>query len=229
MRTLLTIAFTILVAMAGQTSAQSAAEMELLATENFEAGAEAWQPTDAAKWKVEAESDGNHVYHLLGKSNYQPPHRSPHSIALLKGLVVGDFELTAKVKTLQTSRAHRDMCVFFGYQNPAQFYYVHLGEKTDDHANQIFVVDQAPRIKISERTNAGTPWKDDTWHDLKVVRRVADGRIEIYFDDMDKPHMVAHDKRFAWGQVGLGSFDDMGLWDDVTVRGVRVTQPAKTP
>lgn len=188
--------------------------------EDFENGTEDWQPTDDSKWKVTDEK-GNHVYHLLGKSDYKPPHRSPHSISLLKNVLVSDFVLTAKVKTLQTSRAHRDMCLFFGYQDPAHFYYVHLGEKTDPHANQIFIVNDAPRIKISEQTNEGTPWKDDTWHTVKIVRNVEDGLIEIYFDDMDKPQMVAHDKKFTWGQIGLGSFDDLGQWDDIVLRGTK--------
>lgn len=206
-------------------------QMPLLVHEDFESDPHAtrWQPTDPSKWRVEETEQGNHAYHLLGQSDYQPPYRSPHSISLLKDLTVGDFELTARVKTLQTSRGHRDMCVIFGYQDPAHFYYVHLGERTDDHANQIFVVDDAPRIKISEQTNAGTPWKDDTWHRVRIVRRADDGLIEVYFDDMTKPQMVAHDKRFAWGQIGLGSFDDMGLWDDVEIRGRVATTDRAQP
>lgn len=200
---------------------QAADELPVLFEDSFEQGIEHWQPTDTAKWKVTAEGN-NHVYHLLGKSDYQPPHRSPHSISLLKDVRIAEFILTAKVKTLQSSRAHRDMCLFFGYQDPAHFYYVHLGEKTDPHANQIFIVNDAPRIKISEQTNAGTPWKDDTWHNIKIVRNVEDGLIEIYFDDMKTPQMIAHDRNFLWGQIGLGSFDDFGQWDDVNLRGVRV-------
>ena len=201
-------------------------QMPLLLSEDFEGNAESvaarWQPTDPSMWRVEKTVDGNQVYHLLGKSDYEPPHRSPHSISMLKDLTVGDFELTARVKTLQTSRGHRDMCIIFGYQDPSHFYYVHLGERTDDHANQIFVVDQAPRIKISEQTSAGTPWRDDTWHQVRIVRRAAEGLIEVYFDDLARPQMVAHDRRFPTGQIGLGSFDDMGLWDDVRIRGVAV-------
>ena len=193
--------------------------------EDFENGTEDWQPTDDSKWKLTNE-EGNHVYHLLGKSDYQPPHRSPHSISLLKEILVSDFVLTAKVKTLQSSRAHRDMCLFFGYQDSAHFYYVHLGEKTDPHANQIFIVNDAPRIKISEQTNEGTPWKDDTWHQVKIVCKVESGLIEIYFDDIDKPQMVAHDKHFTWGQIGLGSFDDLGQWDDVVLKGKTVPKTA---
>ncbi len=195
--------------------------------EDFENGVKNWKPSDAKKWKL-SEENGNHVYHLLGKSDYQPPHRSPHSLSLVKDVVVSDFALIAKVKTLQTSRAHRDMCLFFGYQDPANFYYVHLGQKTDPHANQIFIVNDAPRIKISEKTNAGTPWKDGTWHQVKVVRRTSDGLIEIYFDNMEKPQISAHDNTFTWGQIGLGSFDDLGQWDDVQLLGKTVPPQSKT-
>ena len=34
--------------------------------------------------------------------------------------------------------------------------------------------------------------------------------------------MTAQDKTFTWGQIGLGSFVDIGDFDDVVVRGVRV-------
>ena len=43
------------------------------------------------------------------------------------------------------------------------------------------------------------------------MRKVADGTIEIYFDDMKKPLMTANDKTFAWGQIGLGTFDDAAI------------------
>src|SRR5207248_9501072 len=115
----------------------------------------------------------------------------------------------------------RDMVVIFGYQDPAHFYYVHLGKKTDDHANQIFIVNGAPRVKISTKTTPGTNWTDG-WHDVKVVRRVGDGTIEVYFDDMKRPVMTATDKTFTWGQVGVGTFDDTGNWDDIRLRGRRV-------
>lgn len=197
------------------------AEPPVLFQDDFEKKTDRWSPTDEEKWRVTELDEGNRVYHLLGKSDYQPPHRSPHSVSLVKDLVVTDFTLTAKVQTLQTSRAHRDMCLFFGYQDAKHFYYVHLGQATDPHANQIFVVDDAPRVKISKTTNDGTPWKDGQWHDVKLVRDPASGNIEVYFDDMEKPQMTAVDKRFKWGQVGLGSFDDLGMWDDVVVRGER--------
>ena len=188
--------------------------------DGFEKGADAWQPLDAKQWKVK-ETDGGHVYSQFEKkSTYKPPHRSPTNIALLKDVVVGDFVLTTKVKSTHSDYGHRDACIVFGYQDPAHFYYVHLGAKTDDHANQIFIVNDAPRTKISTKTNAGTKWTDD-WHDVKVVRRVADGTIEIYYDDMQTPCMTASDKTFAWGQVGIGTFDDTADYDHFELRGVK--------
>src|SRR5690606_34859817 len=153
-------------------------------------------------------------------SNVQTPVRSPFNRCMLRGVTVGDFQLDVDLQSTARDYPHRSLCLFFGYQDPAHFYYVHLGQRTDDHANQIFIVNDAPRLKISSQTTPGTPW-DDQWHDVKIVRRVADGTIEIYFDDMDNPVMVAKDKTFAWGRVGLGSFDDTGLWRDVRLYGQR--------
>ena len=203
--------------------AHAADEPPLLLKEDFSRGFSSWKTTDDSAWRVrEIEASNNRVLELYGKSKYKPPHRSPVNMAILKYHTVGDFVLTAKVQATKESYGHRDMCLFFGYQDPAHFYYVHLGQKTDDHANQIFIVNDAPRIKISEKTTAGTPWKDGAWHDVKIVREVESGLIEVYFDDMKTPVMSAHDKTFDWGKIGLGSFDDTGLWDDVELRGVEV-------
>jgi len=215
----LTHAFTTTIALllAAPTAAD---ELPVLVEENFEQGAERWEPTDAKAWKVE-ELDGSKVYSQFKKrSDYNPPHRSPYNIALLKDVTVGDFVLTAKVKSTHEDYPHRDACLFFGYQDPAHFYYVHLGKRADDHANQIFIVNEAPRTKISTTTTEGTNWTDE-WHNVKIVRKVDDGTIEIYFDDMKKPVMTATNKEFVWGRIGLGSFDDTTAWDEIVLRGIK--------
>jgi hypothetical protein len=51
---------------------------------------------------------------------------------------------------------------------------------------------------------------------------VESGAIDVYFDDMDKPAMRAVDKTFTSGLVGVGSFDDVGRFDDVSVYGTQV-------
>jgi hypothetical protein len=187
---------------------------------DYENGATDWRPTDPAAWRV-IESDDGHVYSQFKKqSDYQPPHRSPFNISLLEGASVGDFTLDVRVLSTHEDYGHRDACVVFGYQDPAHFYYVHFGKETDDHANQIFIVNDKPRVKISTKTSSGTPW-DDKWHHVRIVRRVDEGLIEVFFDDMETPVMTATDKTFAHGRIGIGTFDDTSDWDDLVLRGER--------
>ena len=192
--------------------------MPLLYSEDFESGADRWEPTDPKAWRIDAGRGGKVFSQFNGRSKYKPPHRSPLNIALLKDLDVADFVFTAKVKSTIPDYNHRDVCLFFGHQDPAKFYYVHLGKRADDHANQIFIVNNKPRTKISTKTTPGTDWNDE-WHDVKIVRHVAEGTIEVYFDDMKKPVMTATDKNFTHGRVGVGSFDDTSQWDDIRVYG----------
>lgn len=200
--------------------------------DNFAEGMSRWATSDGdlvrGEWSVvEVEHDGkpNRVLRASGNSKYKPPHRSPLNIALLKDVVVDDFELTCRVQnTNKKAAGHRDLCFFWGYQDPAHFYYVHFGSKPDPHSCQIFIVNGADRTKITKRESKGTPWDDD-WHDVKIVRRAKDGTIEVYFDDMETPVMTAKDKTFTWGQIGLGTFDDHGNFDDLVLKGVAVQLP----
>lgn len=202
-------------------------QLPIIAQDDFEHGMDQWQTTDPDSangvWTlVEVGKPGNHSLRVTGTSKYQPPFRSPHSIALLKDVIVGDFELTVRVQeTNVTAGAHRDLCIFWGYQDPGHFYYVHLGARADPHACQIFIVNGAARTMITVDKATGTPWTED-WHTVRVTRDAADGTMQVFFDDMKKPMMTARDKTFTWGQVGLGTFDDHGNFDDFVLRGVRV-------
>jgi hypothetical protein len=202
-------------------AAIAAEPLPIVFQEDFEKGADRWQPQDAAQWKVEKTDKGQVFSQFEKKTNYKPPHRSPTNVALLKGETFGDMEFTGRVKSTHPDYGHRDAVVFFGYQDPSHFYYVHLGKQADDHANQIFIVNDAPRTKISLTSTTGTNWTDN-WHTVKVIRKPSDGTIEIYFDDMQKPVMTAKDKTFGSGRIGVGTFDDTCQWDDIVVRGTKV-------
>ncbi|MFQ3652332.1 MAG: hypothetical protein SNJ75_18605 [Gemmataceae bacterium] len=201
----------------------AADQPKLLFRDDFSKGADRWQPTDPKAWKILDTKDGK-AFSQYAQSKYNPPYRSPLNYALIKDLLVGDFTLTAQVQSTARDYGHRDMCLFFGHQGPDRFYYVHLAKKTDDRANQIFIVNKADRVKISKTTTDGTPWTDG-WHTVKLVRKVGDGSIAVYFDDMTKPVMTAVDKTFTWGAVGIGSFDDTGNWREIRLEGVKLERP----
>lgn len=198
--------------------------LPLVFCDDFQSGnSDKWVPGDAKAWKM-SKADDNFTFELFGKSKVKNPVRSPFNRCLIKDVIVGQFVLDLKFQSTKKDYPHRDLCLFFGFQDPSHHYYVHFGKRTDDHANQIFIVNDKPRTKISTKTSAGTPW-DDKWHHARIIRDVKSGKIEVYFDDMKKPCMTANDKTFTWGQVGIGSFDDTGRFDEVFLFGHKTKKP----
>ena len=106
-------------------------QLPLVFEDDFGKGTDRWQPTDPAAWKIVKTTSGQY-YSQFQLSKYKPPFRSPLNISLVKDLQVTDFALTAKVLSTGKDGDHRDMCLFFGYQNPSHFYYVHMAKKTDE-------------------------------------------------------------------------------------------------
>lgn len=184
---------------------------------DFSTGVDAWVMTDSAAWKIE-EEEGDPKFSLFGKSDYVAPVRSPHNMARVKDLVVTDFTLEVDAKQTGKEYGHRDLCFFFGYQDPSHFYYVHLATVADPHANSIFLVNGAPRVSIAQKRTNGTDWKTG-YHRIRIERDTESGSIKVYFNDMKVPVMETVDKTFLHGEVGLGSFDDTGNFDNFTLRG----------
>jgi hypothetical protein len=215
----------LLVVAIGSVSASRADDLPLVFEDDFESGdVSAWAATDPAAWKLDVQ-EGNHVFNQFQQSKVQTPVRSPFNRAVRRGVIVGDFQLDVELQSTARDYPHRSLCLFFGYQDPSHFYYVHFGQKADDHANQIFIVNEAPRTKISTKSTDGTPW-DNEWHHARIRRNVTTGSIEVFFDNMDEPMMTATDTTFTWGEVGIGSFDDTGNFDRVRLLG-KVVAPQK--
>jgi hypothetical protein len=208
----------------------AATKLPLLLDENFSKGADRWAPAAPEGWKI-IDIDGGKAYSEFKSVDLtkRTPHRSPWNIALLKDVVVGDFVLEVKLRETAKEVPHRDCVLIFGYQSPSKMYYIHFAPVTGDkHADQVFIVNDADRLMITDQDHLspGVHWGEPTeWHKLKIVRDVADGKIEAYFDDMDKPLMTAHDKNFTWGRIGIGTFDDTADFAEVKLWGGRVKAP----
>jgi len=177
--------------------------------------------TDPTVWKV-ATTNGQRSLELTKQSNYKPPVRSPVNIALIADRVFTDFVL--EVDLIQTGReyGHRDMCLFYGVQNPTNFYYTHIATAADPNAHNIFVVTNAPRKNIARETTKGVNWGLNVWHKIRLERDTKSGIINAYFDDFSKPIMVAQDTNFTSGYIGFGSFDDTGMIDNIRIWGKSV-------
>lgn len=177
----------------------------------------AWTFTDRKAWEL-VDHDGGKALALVRNSNYKPAVRSPLNIALLDQSF-GSFTLDVDVRSTSRDYGHRDLCLFLGYQDPKHFYYVHLAKSADPHAHSVFAVDDAPRVSIATERTKGVAWTDG-WHHLRLVRDAGSGAIRVYFDDMDSPVIEADDRRFLEGRIGLGSFDDPGVFDNLKIVGV---------
>jgi hypothetical protein len=172
--------------------------------------------TDAKAWQWSADGESQ-ALELVRQSRYEPKVRSPFNIALISDRVFGDFVL--EVDLVQTGKeyGHRDMCIFYGVQDATHFYYTHLATKADPNAHNTFIVNDAPRKNFAKETTSGVNWGLGVWHLVRLERRIAEGTIHVFFDDMAKPVMVAEDRTFGAGWIGFGSFDDTGKVDSVRI------------
>ena len=133
--------------------------------------------------------------------------RRPLQFALLKDVDAGNFTLNVRVR-----RAQRSLIVVFDYQDTLHFYYAHVSSDPGSDAlphNGVFIVDGGPRRRI---TGAGSKpaLPDQAWHDIRVVRDVPSGSIDVFVDKNTTPLFHVVDHTFNHGQVGLGSFDETG-------------------
>src|SRR6266513_3049230 len=97
--------------------------------------------SDPKAWKFSP----SNALELATQSDYKPLVRSPFNIALIADRVFEDFVLEADLMQTGREYGHRDMCLFFGFQTPTNFYYAHIATAADPHAHNIFIVNGQPR------------------------------------------------------------------------------------
>jgi hypothetical protein len=179
--------------------------------------------TDPQAWRLSKTGKGTALEQFT-QSNYQPPFRSPLNIALIATKKFGDFIMDVDLLSTTREYGHRDMCLFFGAQDPANFYYIHLATKADQNAHNIFLVNNAPRKNIAWKTTGGIDWGENAWRKIRVERTLADGLVKVYFNDFSQPIMIAEDTTFGAGYIGFGSFDDTGLIDNIRIWGLEAEE-----
>jgi hypothetical protein len=191
--------------------------------------------TDPSAWEY-IDADGAKALALTGKSDYEPPHRSPFNIALIKGMTFGSFVLEVDIQQSGVKGmpikeymkeyadaadapgyAHRDTCFFFGFEDPSHFMYIHVAKAGDNNAHNVFVVNEAPRTPITDFRTMGADWGVEVWKKIRIVRDLEKGTVALYFDDMLTPIMIADDVPFEKGFIGFGSFDDITWVDNIKI------------
>ena len=175
-----------------------------------------FQFSDPAAWRLGTQN-GRYFMEQFQPSNYEYKVHSPYNIGLVRTLRLRNFILECELLQTGKDYGHRDMCLFYNFQNRSHFYYSHIATKPDNHAHGCFLVDNKPRIRIDgDRTN-GFDWGKNTWHQFRLIRNADRGTISLFADGGNTPIMTATDKTFGWGHVGFGTFDDTGRVSNVKI------------
>ena len=193
----------------------------LLASADFEDGqAPGWTPNHPDHWRV-VKQDGSFVYELMTPGE-EGKVRAPTSWSLMADHDVTSFVFTGRLKcAADPANTKRDLCIFFHFQDPSHFGYVHFSASSDEVHNIIGLVNGADRVKINLEPPGQSVYRltDKEWHQFKVTYDAVGGKIEAYLDDLETPILRAVDKTLGHGLVGIGSFDDTGFFDDLKLWG----------
>ncbi|HEY8551511.1 MAG TPA: hypothetical protein VIL35_16250 [Vicinamibacterales bacterium] len=182
--------------------------------------------SDPSKLKTQWTLDGSGVWSIrdgllvLDKAGEPSgPIRRPGALAILQTPLLTDATIEVELQSsAPVDVKYRDLLLVAGYQSPTRFYYVHLSAVRDDVHNGIFLVDNADRRRIDERSET-LALTDREWHRARLVRTVETGKLEVFLDDEKTPIMVATDRTLTTGRMGVGSFDDTGAFRNVVVTG----------
>ena len=166
-------------------------------------GVSQWDIDGSGQWRM-----AGGILQLYTAGAPAGPIRKPAAMAIFKSEPVGDFTLDVDLRsTAPVDLEVRDVLLIFGYQSPTRFYYVHLSKKTDAVHNGIFLVKDADRKRLDATTSVGR-LVDQEWHHVRLVREVASGRIQVFFDTDPNPVLSVVDGTLTTGRVGVGSFDE---------------------
>jgi hypothetical protein len=181
-----------------------------------------WTIIPEANWGSGQLTDGTDFAILIEPGANRPPVRRPQAQIVLKDQVWEDVTLTARFRMLYSDEHYgRDAVLIFGYQDDTHYYYAHLCDDSKGRVHNVIMrVDGKTRTVISS-DDKPEPRLGNAWQTGRVVHHT-DGRIEVYFEDMDTPYMVTHDTTYPAGRVGVGSFNDAAAFDWVEVSGTRV-------
>ncbi|TAH39529.1 MAG: hypothetical protein EYC70_01720 [Planctomycetota bacterium] len=173
---------------------------------------ESFEFTDRAAWRW-SDAGGLPSLELHAQSRYQPPYRSPLSVALLPCPPLAEYVL--EVEALQTGPeyGHRDLILVFGWSSPSRFCYAHLGAQPDANSHNLFVVADAPRRAVTPVGTRTLAWGQEQWHRLRL-QCLRGSEIRVWFDG---ELLFQAAGMPAAGRIGLGSFDDTGRFRAIRV------------
>ncbi len=193
-------------------SAQAQCPSPITFTDDFEDGdAFDWSPQTASRWQVS--SDGGSLRYFLNTTDYEPTGAGVGELSLIRGRRWADFKFECSAKSADAigGVGAADLCIIFGYQNSGSYYYINFNGSQG--LTQLIRVHDGGTTVLD--THSPPTFADANYHSLRVER--TGSQIRAFFDGGQI--LSANDSFFGEGQIGVGSFNDSGYFDDVSVTG----------
>lgn len=178
-----------------------------------------WEKIGSGEWRQVEMPDRGSVLEL-SKSGKPPakPVRRPANILLAPAPAVGAFTIDLEARSLQFDRKGADIVIIFGYQDPYNFYYAHICNDVNPVHQVIMKVEGSKKarntIHLEKKPVAALK---DQWQEIRITRS-AEGRVEVFVDDMENPTLTAEDAKWLSGRIGIGSFNDAAQFDTIRLR-----------
>ena len=188
-------------------------------TDNFDAGLKSWKFLRPDSWETKTEN-GNQVLVLSKKGKQLPGVRRPGEYGLIRNKQWTNVTVNATIKTLMPDEVKgRDICILFGYVDDTHFYYTHLCSDSNGTVHNVIMKVSGSERKAIMKEKLPEVRLTAQWHNVRV-EHLSGGSIKVWMDDMNEPLMTADDKDYPVGMVGLGSFDDIAMFDSIKVEGM---------
>lgn len=143
--------------------------------------------------------------------------RRPRTYALVKDHYWKEAKINLKFRYYD-SEGTPDIVIPFAYQNPNEWYYVHISEKSDRVHNVIMKIQGTERETIHiERNRAPLQTRD--YYEAEISLDTGAGRIEVYVNGEQEPILVGEDEEMEPGLVGIGSFDTYAYFKYLEIKG----------
>ncbi|PYT23760.1 MAG: hypothetical protein DMG58_27375, partial [Acidobacteria bacterium] len=101
------------------------------------------------------------------------------------------------------------------------FDYAHLsvdtGAKQPVH-NGVFHVYGGERVRISSEQGPAAFSATGRWHHVKLTHDASTGKVSVMVNGEALPGLDAVDKSLGAGRVGIGSFDETGVYKNISIR-----------
>jgi hypothetical protein len=173
-----------------------------------------WSVPVASDWKVDQE-DGAPVLRLVEHRGPVPGPRRPIQFALADAEYSGRVTVEGDVKPLGGS-----LLIVFAYRDAAHFDYAHFsvdtGTKQPVH-NGVFHVYGGERVRISSEQGPAAFSATGRWHHVKLTHDARTGKVSVLVNGAAMPALDAVDKSLGAGRVGIGSFDETGVYKNISI------------